>query len=182
MPVTIGSFRLSPEFFQKTRLVNRCINECVRECCNEGVWLSLYDARRIMAHADEIQPYLIKPLNLKQWDLSAPACIETPLIDEGTSHQQCWFLTRERRCAIHSMALDKGIPLQDIKPYFCLMFPLTLIDIDINVTEIAVDPKAYKTCLVPSETEAWLYEQFEPELRRILGDVGYAELQRMFPK
>ncbi len=182
MSVTVGSFHLSPEFFQKTHLVNRCINECARECCNHGVWLSLYDARRIVAHADEIQPYLIKPLNFKEWDLSTHACIETPLLDEGTPHEQCWFLTCERHCAIHSMALDKNIPLQDIKPYFCLMFPLTLIDIDINVTEIAVDPKAYKTCLVESETETWLYEQFEPELRKILGDEGCAELQRLCPK
>ncbi len=182
MSVTIGSFRLSPEFFLKTHLVNRCVNECARECCNEGVWLSLYDARRIIERAADLQPYLPAPVQFEAWDLSKTSFITTPLRNAGTPHERCAFLTPDRLCAIHAMALDKNIPLQSIKPYFCLMFPLTLSDLDINVTEITIDSKAYRTCLVEGTEETWLYEQFEPDLRKILGDAGYAEIQRLYPK
>ena len=180
-PVTIGSFRLSPEFFVKTRLVNRCFRQCAAACCDEGTWLTLYEARQIGDYRDEIQPYLEQPLDLDAWDLSHPAFLYTPLLNPGTLHQHCWFFTQERRCALHAVALDKKIPLRAVKPFFCMLFPLTLVDIDINQTEIAIDAKAYETCLVQGEKETWLYEQFEPDLRRILG-AEFAELQRRFPR
>jgi Fe-S-cluster containining protein len=181
-PVLIGRFRLSPEFFVKTRLASRCRGECARACCDEGAWLTLYEARRIIEHADEIQPYLQQPLDFQAWDLSRPAYLYTALVDKGTPHQRCWFLTQERRCAIHSFALDQNLALNSIKPFFCMLFPLTLVDIDINVTEIALDAKAYETCLVEGEKETWLYTQFESDLRRVLGDEVYAEMQRLFPE
>ena len=180
-PVIIGSFRLSPEFFVKTRFVNRCLHQCAAACCDEGSWLSLYEAHRIGDHRDEIQPYLEQPLDFDAWDLSRPSFLYTPLVDPETPRQRCAFFTRERRCALHALALDKAIPLRAIKPFFCILFPLTLVDIDINLTELALDAKAYETCLVEGEQETWLFEQFEPDLRRILG-AGYDELLRRFPR
>ncbi|MCL4393762.1 MAG: hypothetical protein M1482_02945 [Chloroflexi bacterium] len=179
-PVTVGSYRLSPEFFVRTRLVNRCLHECAAACCDDGSWLSLYEAHHIKQHAQEIQPYLEQPLDFDAWDLSRPAFLYTPVIEADTPQQRCWFFTRDRRCALHALALDKKIPLSSVKPFFCSLFPLTLVDIDINLTEIAIDAKAYDTCLTTQENESWLYEQFEPDLRRILGE-GYSELQRQFP-
>jgi hypothetical protein len=181
MPEIIGRFRLGSEFFVKRKLVNRCLKECATNCCDEGVFLTPYDAQQIVERCEEIQPYLRKPFDFGMWDLSHPAFITTPVLDEGAPSQQCWFFTGGRRCALHSFALDKNVPLRSVKPFFCVLFPLTLVDIDINVTEIMVDIKAYKTCLVEGEQESWLYEQFEPELRRIIGDEGYSELRRRFP-
>ncbi len=181
-PITIGPYRLSPEFFEKTRLVNRCKTDCAEECCNEGVYLTVHDAQRILDRRDEIQPYLVKPFDFDSWNLSRPANISTPVRDEDKPTQQCWFLTRDKCCALHALALDKNIPVSSIKPYFCQMFPLTLVDIDVNVTEIAVDNKAYLTCLVDGEEESYLYEQFEAELRRVIGDAAYAEMERRFPR
>ncbi len=180
-PVIIGRYRLSPEFFRKTRLRNRCRLQCAEACCDEGVYLSLYDAHRILARRDEIQPYLEQPLDFDAWDLSRAADISTPVRNEGTPQQQCWFLDKNKCCVLHKLAIDKQIPVSSIKPYFCLMFPLTLTDIDINVNEIAIDGKAYTTCLVPCSEETYLYTQFESDLRRILGDEGFAELERRFP-
>ena len=181
MPVTVGPFRLSPEFFVKSRMVNRCMKECATDCCDEGVFLTLYDAQQIIERGNEVQPYLIEPLDFEHWDISHPAFITTPVLNEGSAEQRCWFFTKGRLCALHSLAVDNNLPLRSIKPFFCLLFPLTLVDIDINVTEIMLDTKAYKTCLVEGDKESWLYTQFEPEFRRILGDSGYSELERMFP-
>lgn len=181
MSVIVGSFRLSPEFFVRTKLRNRCALECNARCCEEGVSATLYEVARIRAHAHEIQPYLIEPLDYDKWDLSRPADIGTPLLNENKPGEQCWFLRANRLCALHTFALDKGMPVSAIKPYFCRFFPLTLIDLDINVSEIAVDGKAYDTCLVPDERETWLFKQFETELRRVIGDANYLELERRYP-
>lgn len=182
MSVIVGSFRLSPEFFVRTRLRNQCAeNGCDGDCCGEGVAATLYEVARIKAHADEIQSYLIESYDFETWDLSHPADISTPLLNENKSGEQCWFLRRNRLCALHTFALDKDIPVPALKPYFCLFFPLTLIDLDINVTEIAVDGKAYETCLIESERETYLFKEFENELRRVIGDANYDELLRRYP-
>jgi len=181
MSVIVGSFRLSPEFFTPTHLKNQCaVNGCDGDCCSGGVAATLYEVARIQAHADDIQPYLVEPYDFQKWDLSHPADIDTPVLYEDKPNQQCWFQRANRLCALHSLALDKGIAVPAIKPYFCLFFPLTLIDLDVNVTEISVDGKAYETCLVPSETETYLFREFETELRRVIGDANYDELARRF--
>jgi Fe-S-cluster containining protein len=181
MSVIVGSFRLSPELFLRTRLRNQCIQGCNARCCEEGVTATLYEVARIKEHGEEIQPYLIQPYDFESWNLSRPADIGTPLLNANQPGEQCWFLRGNRMCALHTYALDKGLPIASIKPYFCLFFPLTLIDLDIDVTEIAVDGKAYDTCLVECECETWLFKQFERELRRVIGDANYAELVRRYP-
>ncbi|MGB8644212.1 MAG: hypothetical protein WCF84_03185 [Anaerolineae bacterium] len=180
-PILIGSYRLSPEFFVKTRLVNRCKTDCAEQCCTEGCFITIHDARRVIKHREEIQPYLVEPFDFDSWDVSRPANICTPVRAEGTPHQQCWFLTQDKCCSLHTLAIDKGVPVPSIKPYFCLMFPLTLMDIDINVNEIAVDNKAYSTCLVEGSRETYLYQQFETELKQYIGAEAYAEIERRFP-
>ncbi len=182
MSVIVGSFRLSPELFTRTTLRNQCIENCNARCCEEGVSATMYDVARIKEHADEIQPYLIEPIDFAKWDTSRAADIGTPLLNEGKPGEQCWFLRANRRCALHSYALDKAIPVASIKPYFCIFFPLTLIDLDINVTEIGIDGKAFDTCLVGSECEGYLFRQFEHELRRVIGDANYWELEQRYPQ
>lgn len=182
MSVIVGSFRLSPELFVRTKLRNQCIEQCHDgHCCEEGVSATLYEVARIKEHAADIQPYLIQPYDFDKWDLSRPADIGTPLLNENKPGEQCWFLRANRLCALHTFALEKGMPVASIKPYFCLFFPLTLIDLDINVTEIAVDGKAYDTCLVEGEREGFLFRQFERELRRVIGDANYRELEMRYP-
>lgn len=182
MSIIVGSFRLSPEFFIRTRLRNQCAaNGCSGDCCSGGVTATLYEVARIKAHAQEIQPYLIEPYDFDSWDVSHSADIGTPVWNENKPGEQCWFQRENRLCALHSLALEKGMPVPSIKPFFCLFFPLTLIDLDINVTEISVDGKAYETCLVQSEQETYLFKQFETELRRVIGDANFDELLKRYP-
>lgn len=181
MSVIVGSFRLNPELFVRAGLRNQCAGACTARCCEEGVTASIYEVERIKAHADAIQPYLIQPYNFAAWDLSRAADISTPLLNENQPGEQCWFLRANRLCALHTFAVDKGLPVASLKPYFCRFFPLTLMDLDINVTEIGLDGKAYDTCLVPSEHEGWLFKQFETELRRVIGDANYSELEERYP-
>jgi len=182
MSIIVGPFRLSPELFVRTKLRNQCIETCNARCCEEGVSATVYEVDRIKEHANEIQPYLIEPYDFSKWDVSHGADIGTPLLNENKPGEQCWFLRANRYCALHTYALDKEMPVAAIKPYFCLFFPLTLIDLDVNVTEIGVDGKAYDTCLVNSEREGYLFRQFEKELRRVIGDANYWELEQRYPE
>lgn len=182
MSIIVGSFRLAPELFVRTNLRNQCIEKCNARCCEGGVSITVEQVNRIKAHAAEIQPYLIEPYDFSEWDTSRGADLGTPLLFENQPGEQCWFLRANKYCAIHTYALDKGMPVPAIKPFFCLFFPLTLIDLDVNVTEIGVDGKAYETCLVSDEREGYLFRQFENELRRVIGDANYWELEQRYPE
>jgi len=179
MSIIVGPYRLSPEFSERRKLQLHCNTEaCNAKCCSEGCFLTIHDARRIIALGDAIQPYLVEPYDFSQWNISRPGYISTPVRHPYAPDEQCWFLMNNKLCAIHSYALDQGSAVESVKPYFCLMFPLTLVDIDINVNEIAVDPKAYDTCLVEAEQEKPMYEILESDLRRVIGDQWYEELKR----
>ncbi len=58
---------------------------------------------------------------------------------------------------MHTLTIEKGVLVVSLKPFFCLFFSLTLIDIDVNVTEIGVDGKSYETCLKPTDNEGYLF-------------------------
>ncbi len=179
--VIVGSFRLNPELFVRSRLRNQCNDGCTSKCCSGGVTATVYEVERIKSHADQIQPYLIEPYNFDEWTTPHAADIGTPLMNEDKPGQQCWFLRGNKLCSLHTLALDQGQPVASIKPFFCLFFPLTLIDLDINVTEIGIDGKAFETCLVESDTEGWLFKQFESDLRHRIGDANYWELEQRYP-
>jgi Fe-S-cluster containining protein len=182
MSVIVGSFRLATELFIRTKLRNRCVEHCPGDCCSEGVSITLREVERIKAHADELQPYLVEPFDFSTWETAHQADIGTPVLNENKPNEQCWFLRENRLCAIHTFTIDKQLPVASLKPYFCLFFPLTLIDLDINVTEIGVDGKAYETCLRDSEHEGYLFRQFERELRRVIGEANYYELEQRYPE
>lgn len=182
MSVIVGSFRLSPELFIRTKLRNRCIEHCPGDCCSEGVSITVQQVEKIKAVADELQPYLIEPYDFSTWDVSHGADIGTPVLNEDKPNSQCWFLRGNRLCAVHTLTIDKGVPVASLKPFFCLFFPLTLIDLDVNVTEIGVDGKSYETCLKPSEHEGYLFRQFERELKRVIGEANYWELEQRYPE
>ena len=182
LSINLGPYRLAPELVQKRKLRNRCLGgRCNGDCCTEGVLLTQYGARRIISIGDALQPYLVQPYDFTKWDSTRSSFMDTPVLHRNTPHEQCWFLMRNRHCAIHKYALDHGIPVEDVKPYFCRLFPLSLIDIEINIMELTIDPKAYDTCLIAADEETWVYELFESDLRGAIGDQWYEELKRRYP-
>ncbi|MCC7162732.1 MAG: hypothetical protein IT331_09585 [Anaerolineae bacterium] len=182
MSIVVGGYHLSPELFRKTNLKNSCVEQCNSACCSGGVSITVQQVERIKQYADELQPYFIEPYDFSKWDTSRGADLGTPLLNEDKPGEQCWFLRSNRLCGLHTFALDKGMPVAFLKPFFCLFFPLTLIDLDVNVTEIGVDGKAYETCLVPGEGEGYLFRQFEQELKRIIGEAHYWEMEQRYPE
>ena len=185
MSIIVGAFHLSPELFRTNQI---CANSLYRTNVTRAAVAAVYritvhEVDRIKEHADEIQPYLIEPYDFDTWDISHAADIGTPLLNENKPGRAMLVFARRTACALCTrLHWTRECRSLAIKPFFCLFFPLTLIDLDVNVTEIGVDGKAYETCLVPGESEGYLFRQFEQELKRVIGEAHYWELEQRYPE
>jgi hypothetical protein len=91
----------------------------------------------------------------------------------------CIFLRSDHKCALQVAADENGLHPWRFKPYYCLLHPLDVDDdgrITVDETSLLVSEEG--SCLRPSDKPIPLIETFEDELRYLLGDKAYAELQK----
>jgi hypothetical protein len=108
--------------------------------------------------------------------------------------ESCVFLTHSDElgrqvCALHATSLKRGIPLEEIKPLICRMFPLFLLETDdINIITF-YSPDTHRllfeeeytrmNCLHKNEyMEDRVYVYMKQTLVDLVGEEGYALLDR----
>lgn len=170
----------------------RCyIPDCQAWCCTGGVWVDLGEKEKILANAEKIKPFLpadrrdvVKWFDGEQEDHAdypsgrgeGTAVIDDPSHPAGTT---CIFLRPEDRyCAIQSASMANGEHPWSLKPFYCVLHPLTvdgnLIQLD-DTNEIYIEGGH---CQRPHTTPTPLVDTFKSELVFALGEDGYAILQQ----
>jgi Fe-S-cluster containining protein len=93
---------------------------CEDACCAFGADVSLREAERIRSQMSLVAEEWFAPDVVVDMELGGLK--GRTLVKDGA----CAFLDRERRgCLIHAFALRHAIPLPQIKPIVCSLFPLT---------------------------------------------------------
>jgi hypothetical protein len=178
----------------EARPLSRCnLAECQSYCCNGGVWIHTSQVDDILAHQDLIIPHL--PPDRRdptQWfdgviepDIDYPEagdCMSTMVVPDPThpAGQTCIFLTPDQRlCALQKAGIEAGEHPWRYKPFYCALHPLGL---GLNVLELEEESEIYKeggNCSRPSGELIPLYQLFDVETKLVLGEDGYAELDRL---
>ena len=191
--IRIGKWEVDARLLER-RPVRRCtLAECQAHCCTGGVWIDIGEAHRIIQHAEMIKPFLPEDRRDEyEWfdgvtdqDEDYPTgwgmgtwVVNDPSHPVGTT---CIFLRPEdRRCAIQAACMANGMHKWELKPSYCWLHPLTFsgnwLGLD-DDNEIYLEGGSCQRedcdAMVP------LYELFEEELRRFLGDEGFEALTRM---
>jgi hypothetical protein len=181
---------LNPRMF-KSEPMQRCqLGECKAACCLYGVWIDQAESENILANADRIAPHL-EPENRdpRSWfdgreepdehTRSGITVHSTVLPDPrhygGTA---CIFLRKDHLCALQVASIAEGLHPWHFKPFYCVLHPLDLDEqgrITLDQTELMLDEEG--SCLRPSAQLIPLLETFEPELRYLLGQKKYEQLQ-----
>jgi Fe-S-cluster containining protein len=100
---------------------------CHDWCCFYGASVDPLTVERITAHAGDLEAYLGIPR--AQWfengyeeDAGYPGGkVTRTRVVEGA----CVFLNRRGRgCVLHRFALESGVPVEDVKPMVCSLFPV----------------------------------------------------------
>jgi hypothetical protein len=105
----------------------------IESCCTDyDVEITPEEHERIVAHGDSV----VELLSRHDGDRVAPGraigefFLESHTISLAKEKGRCAFSYRDTegqlRCGIHSLALEKGLPIPSIKPLACVLFPLVI--------------------------------------------------------
>ncbi|MFQ5888937.1 MAG: DUF3109 family protein [Gemmatimonadota bacterium] len=144
---------------------------CDGYCCHSGVYLSLAQRDLILRHADAVRACMdpsqrqdpsrwFETEILKDRDFEGGECVGTEATDRG-----CVFLNGEGLCVLQiASTLNRELP--QLKPFFCRLFPITVVDGELTVDDHCQGERP--CCSVFPEGGIPVVEACEPELRVVL--------------
>jgi hypothetical protein len=183
--------RINPRMLESEPMIRCKLHECRAACCVFGVWTDQREMEDILAHAAMIAPFMPPGTeNPADWfasyqdndEFSPSKLVVHTAVETQPEHYggtACIFLRSDHKCALQVAAVENGLHRWRFKPYYCLLHPLDVDDdgrITVDETSLLVSEEG--SCLRPSDKPIPLIETFEEELRYLLGDKAYAELQK----
>jgi hypothetical protein len=158
--------------------------QCTAHCCIEGVFIDVKEVQRIREHKEMVLKYMdeTQPHNPEQWfeqrsehdaDFPSGQCVGTE-----THNNKCVFLNKQGLCSLQVAAIAEGLPKWSLKPFYCVLFPLTIM----NGTLTFDDFRHGETqcCSLAQDHTTPLFKACRKELTYVLGREGYAELEAYY--
>ena len=173
------ALRLDPGVARKRFPAGATTRNCDGRCCRMGVWVDLAERDAILALASLVQAAMDEdqPHDPRTWfeadiredgDVPSGYAAGTALPDG-----YCVFLNARRRCVLHIVSDDAGVPL---KPFFCAAFPIT-----VNGGIVLIDPAAERCapgcCGSAVDGPATVLDVCPAELELVLGSAAVADLR-----
>lgn len=170
--------RVDPRVFELSYF-ERCMEctFCGDRCCAGGVGIDPADIARLEARATSLRQYTVAPP--ERWfedastvdaDYPSGRFIDT-LVVEGS----CALRRRGGRgCGIHAFTIDLGVDYHELKPIYCCLFPVTVIEGDLMPS-----PEITEEQFVCSGPGASLYRGVRHELEHYFGPALIQELDRL---
>jgi hypothetical protein len=176
----------------EARPIRRCrIEECQAHCCTGGVYISTQQVEDILAHQAVIQPHL--PPERRDPALWFDGAIEpdkdhpeggqvmgTNVLPDPTHPvgENCVFLRPDRRCALQAAGIAAGEHPWRFKPFYCAFHPLIYESKRVVLSEESEMYLEGGSCNRPNPGQPIpLYQLFDMELKLVLGEEGYMELE-----
>ncbi len=186
--------KVDPQLLE-ARPIRRCLpGECQSHCCGWGVDLNVKEAEDILAHAEVIQPHLpperrdpalwFDGSSQPERDHPAGGTLTATNVIKDSTHptgHNCIFLLPDRKCALQVASIAAGEHPWRYKPFYCASHPVTFTRQVVTLDD--KNPLYIKggSCHRPTADGATVpvYKLFEPEVRLLLGDEGYAQLDAL---
>lgn len=151
---------------------------CTARCCLSGVYVSLAERDRVLAHAEAVKRHLDpgQVRDPKRWfgarthrdeDFEGGRCVGTR-VHGG----RCVFLNGRGLCTLQLARIREGLP--QLKPFYCRLFPLTVVDGVVEYDDLCVGEAP--CCTFTRNGGTPVVEACRAELEEALGGDGYAAL------
>lgn len=166
---------------------------CGGRCCHWGVNVDKDHVDVIMQYEDKIIEVMDKyqPKDSSVWfekeshedeDFPSGYAIGTEVFVSPQGLDKCVFNDSIGRCSIQVMAVKNGMHKWEIKPKYCIMYPLSIID---NVLTCDLDHAErldYCGTFHPENYTRTVFESTTEELKHIIGEEGYSFLYDHYTK
>jgi hypothetical protein len=180
----IGTYKISPELFEQGYPQGSGPCACTSACCEEGVYLDPCDRDRILKHHEIIKASMdeTQSTDEKVWfdqqeeedsDFPSGKSVATNVVNG-----KCAFLDRTGRCSIQVASVAAGMDRWALKPFFCILYPIDVSDGVVSFDALLQDEQT--CCSVGARFETPLFEACKGELTFLVGENGYAEIERYY--
>ena len=166
---------------------------CGGVCCNWGVYLDRDFEPEIMKYEDKIKEVMDEqqPKDSTTWfmkeleedsDFPSGYASGTELFITNKGITKCVFNDDKGYCSLQVMAMKNNLHKWTIKPKYCVMYPITIID---NILTLDNDHSLkldYCGIHHPENYTQTVFEAMTDELKYIVGEEGYDYLNKIYEK
>ena len=186
--------KINPRLLMCEPLERCCLDDCKAACCLHGVWVDSVCKDDILSHAELIAPHMPEDVqnpidwfddrtSQDEFSLSGTVVHSTVLpAPEHYGETACVFLRpSDHKCALQVAADENNLHPWRFKPFYCILHPLDLDDRGrITLEEDLVCLLNEKgSCVRPADHNISLIETFSPELRYLLGERRFLQLENL---
>ncbi len=179
-----NGMKIDPIIFKQGFVKGCDMSICSGQCCNWGVYMDRDFQPVIMTYENQIKE-VFDEFQLKdtsKWfeeeleedsDFPSGYAIGTELYINSQGITQCVFKDKNHYCSLQVMAMKNNMHKWAVKPKYCIMYPLTIID---NVLTCDNDHSAKLDYCGVTHTENYtqtVFEAMTEEIKFIMGEEGF---------
>ena len=191
--LVFNGLKIDPLIFTQGFVAGCDVEICSGQCCNWGVYMDSEYKETIMKYEDVIKSVMDENQirDTDKWfekeleedkDFPSGFAIGTELYTAPSGTEMCVFKDKNHYCTIQTAAVKLGKHKWEIKPTYCIMYPLTVIE---NVLTYDDDHAERLDYCGVNKTENFtqcVFEAMEEEIRFIFGRDLYLFLKDHYNK
>jgi hypothetical protein len=192
-PLEINGLKIDPIIFTQG-FVPRCdIPICNGQCCDWGVYMDKEFKKVIMEHEQDIINVMddgqvkdsskwFEKIIQEDHDFPSGEAIGTEVYTTKSGNEQCVFKGLNNFCSLQVAAEKKGFHKWEIKPKYCIMYPIAIIDNVLTYDDDHSENLDYCGLHKKENFVQTVFEAMKEEIIYILGEDGYNYLHLYFLK
>ncbi|MBK9334857.1 MAG: DUF3109 family protein [Ignavibacteria bacterium] len=183
--------KIDPVIFTQGFVPGCDMRICGGQCCNWGVYMDRDFEKVIMNYETQIKDEMdeFQPRDSSVWfekelepdeDFPSGYAIGSELYISSLGVTQCVFKDKRGYCSLQVTAVNNGMHKWEIKPKYCIMYPLTIVDNVLTYDSDHSDRLDYCGRAHEENFTQTVFEAMTEEIKFIMGEDGYKFLYEHF--
>ena len=182
----VKEYTISEELFRKGFPKDKGPCTCASSCCSGGVYADVKERDRILENKEAIKLQMdstqvtddarwFDAESVEHVDFPSGRCIGTQEIND-----KCAFLNARGWCAIQLASVAAGKHKWEMKPLYCVLFPIEISDMVIGFDDLLQGER--ECCTIAETFEVPLFQACREELEYLVGMDGYALIEQEYSR
>lgn len=192
-PLEYNNIKIDPIIFTQGFVPGCNVRICHGQCCDWGVYMDKNFKNIILKFEKEIidvmDEFQIK--DSSKWfekeiepdtDFPSGYAVGTEVYKTPSGKLQCVFKDKRNFCSIQVAAIKNNLHKWAIKPKYCIMYPLTIIDNVLTYDDEHSEKLDYCGIHKKENFTQSVFEAMSEEIRFILGEDGFKYVNDYYEK